>query len=237
MQVVHKVRSTWTRKVDKYVALTDFARRKFVSAGLPASMIACKPNFVPTDPGVGSGDGGYVLFVGRLSAEKGISTLLAAWQMLSLDRKLKIAGDGPMRTSVGELANRCSNIEWLGRRSDAEVFDLMRSAVAVVCPSEWYEGFPLVVIEAFASGAPVIASRIGGLGEIIEHGRTGLLFAPGSAKGLVEAIEWAFTHSSEMGLMRRSARAEYETKYTPERNYRMLMDIYRSAGVVTSDDR
>ena len=229
MQVVHKLRGTWTTKVDRFVALTEFARNKFVSAGLPESKISCKSNFLQADPGVGSGCGGYALFVGRLSPEKGISTLLATWQMLGGDRKLKIAGDGPMGTLVSHAAKRNKNIEWVGRCTSEEVYSLMRSSAMVVFPSEWYEGFPMVLAEAFATGTPVIASRIGGLGEIVEHGRTGLLFTAGDARALASAVEWAFAHPLEIAAMRQDARAEYALKYTPDRNYELLMDVYEQA--------
>src|ERR1035441_1662069 len=200
-------------------------------------MIACKPNFLLKDPGVGQGDGGYVLFVGRLSAEKGIATLLGAWEMLGPGRRLKIAGDGPMGNAVSEAVKRCHNVEWLGWRSSAEIVELMQSAVAVVCPSEWYEAFGLVVIEAFATGTPVIASRIGGSSEIIEHGRTGILFAPGDKKELRAAVEWAFTHPLEVGQMRRHARVKYESRYTERQNYSMLADIYQSAVTTKQNDQ
>jgi glycosyltransferase involved in cell wall biosynthesis len=230
MQVVHKVRGTWSQKVDKYVALTEFAREKFISAGLSREKIVRKPNFLHSDPGLGAGDGGYVLFVGRLSPEKGISTLLNAWRMLNLKRKLKIAGDGPMRSVVDEAARRDANIQCLGVCGSGEVHRLMKSAAAVVFPSEWYEGFPMVVVEALATGTPIIASKIGGLGEIVEHQRTGLFFTPGNPKDLSAAVEWIFGHPSELVEMRRQARAEYEAKYTAGHNYRMMMEIYE--GVV-----
>jgi glycosyltransferase involved in cell wall biosynthesis len=231
MQAVHKARET-NRKVDKYIVLTEFARSKFIAAGFPQEKIVRKPNFLQTDPGIGMGAGGYVLFVGRLSPEKGISTLLAASQMLRSGCQLKIVGDGPEADAVKRATARSENIQWLGRRSSADVYGLMQSAVAVVLPSEWYEGFPVVVAEAFATGAPLIASRIGGLAEIVEHGRTGILFPPGDADALAETLQWVYEHPSNMAAMRRNARAEYESKYTAEQNYRQLMDIYHT--VITS---
>lgn len=228
MQSAYRLRKTSTHKVDKYIALTEFARRKFVAAGFPDNKVVRKPNFLLSDPGVGSGQGGYVFFAGRLTAEKGISTLLAAWRLLESNCMLKIVGDGPESLAVSEAA-KLANVEWLGRRSSAEVYALMRSASVVVMPSEWYEGFPVVLAEAFASGTPIIASRIGGLAELVDDGRTGLLFSPGNTNALASALEWVFRHPSELLGMRRNARAEYESKYTADQNYSQLMSIYDAA--------
>lgn len=105
----------------------------------------------------------------------------------------------------------------------------MKRSTALVVPSLWYEGFPLVIIEAFATGLPVIASDIGSLAEIVDHGRTGLLFRPGDPDDLAAKIDWALSHPRELAQMRKEARAEYEAKYTAERNYQMLMEIYERA--------
>ena len=223
---VHRLLGTWKRDVDVYIALTEFARRKFIEGGLPADRVRVKPNFVHPDPGPGEGNGRYALFVGRLAAEKGISLLLEAWGRLRTDFPLKIVGDGPLASVVAAAAKSTPSIEWLGRRARLEVLELMREASFLLVPSTWYEGLPMIVAEAFAVGLPVVMSDIGGLPELVEHGRTGLVFRSGDAEDLSSRIEWALGDPARVRSMRGEARAEFAAKYTAERNYELLMGIY-----------
>jgi glycosyltransferase involved in cell wall biosynthesis len=229
MLSVHRAFRTWTEMVDIYIALTEFARSKFIEGGLPAEKIVVKPNFVAPDPGRGQGGGGYALFVGRLAPEKGTGTMLAAWERLGTRIPLKIVGDGPLRDQVVGAAARQSSVQWLGHRPVAEVHALLGKADMLVFPSEWYETFGRVAAEAFATGTPVIAADIGAVAELVEHGRTGLIFRPGDPEDLVAQVEWALSHPAELRIMRDEARAEFEAKYTAERNYRALMEIYEAA--------
>jgi len=229
MLTVHRLLKTWIKQVDVYIALTEFARRKFIEGGLPAEKISVKPNFIYPDPGKGEHGGNFALFVGRLSAEKGVKTLFSAWRLLK-GIPLKVVGDGPLMAEVRECVEREGlTVEVLGRRSREEVFALMRSASFLLFPSEWYEGFPMTIAEAFACGLPVVVSQLGAMDEIVEDGRTGLLFEPGNPEDLAEKVEWAWTHPKEVKRMGEEARREYEEKYTAERNYRMLMEIYQHA--------
>jgi glycosyltransferase involved in cell wall biosynthesis len=232
MLTVHRLMETWTKMVDLYICLTDFARRKFIEGGIPAQKIVVKPNFVSPDPGVGSGSGSYALFVGRLSVEKGLDTLLAAWEKLGGKIPLKIIGDGPLADQVAAAAKRIPQIEWLGRRPMAEVHALMGEAMFLVFPSKWYETFGRVAIEAFAKGTPVIAANIGAIAEIIEPGRTGLHFQPGNPEDLVVQVERVLANPAEVTQMRRQARAEFEAKYTLELNYQQLINIYTQLQLV-----
>jgi glycosyltransferase involved in cell wall biosynthesis len=229
MLTVHRALRTWTEMVDVYVALTEFARDKFIEGGLPAGKIVVKPNFVAPDPGQGPGGGGYALFVGRLAPEKGTGTMLAAWDRLGTRIPLKIVGDGPLRDRVMGAAARQSNVEWLGHMPVADVHELMGKADMLVFPSQWYETFGRVAAEAFAAGTPVIAANIGAVAELVEHGRTGLKFRPGDPGDLVTQVEWALSHPAGLRSMREEVRAEFEAKYTAERNYRTLMEIYEAA--------
>lgn len=230
MLTVHRLLRTWTERVDVYIALTEFARRKFIEGGLPEEKILVKPNFVDPDPGPGEHDDEYVLFVGRLSPEKGIQRLLEAWRLLN-GIPMKILGDGPLLHQVEDWSSRrgLRTVEVMGRRSREEVLHLMKRARILVFPSEWYEGFPMTIVEAFACSLPVVAPRLGAMAELIEDGRTGLLFEPGNAKDLAKKVEWAWTHPEQMEKMGREARREYEQKYTAERNYQMLMEVYERA--------
>ncbi len=228
MQTVHRIARTWQQCVDMYVALTEFSKSTLVRGGLPEDKIAVKPNFAPSRGQTGSGRGRYGLFVGRLSPEKGVEVLLAACKHLTGGFPVWVVGDGPLvdRTRTAE-AN--SSIVHLGARSREEVADLMREAAFLVLPSLWYEMFPFVIVEAFEAGLPVIASDLGSLGSLVTSGRTGLLSPPGDPKLLTEQINWAIAHPEEMSRMGRHARWEYEEKYTSERNYELLMDIYQQA--------
>jgi glycosyltransferase involved in cell wall biosynthesis len=229
MLVLHRVLRSWIRQVDVFVALTRFARDKFLQGGLPPDKVVVKPNFVHPDPGSGEGQGGYALFVGRLSQQKGIPTLLDAWARTGGATPLMIVGAGPLETEVSRHAGRLPGITWLGSLATSDVYQLMGDAAYVILPSESYENFPLVAAEAFSKGTAVIASDIGALAEIVKSGTTGLLFRPGNAADLAEQVEWARAHPREVEGMGRNARREYEAKYTADDNYRSLMDIYGTA--------
>lgn len=225
----HRAMRTWTRAVRLYYTLTDFARRKFIEGGLPGERIAVKPNFIDPDPGPGTGQGGCAVFVGRLSPEKGIETLLSAWGRLRTSMPLKIIGDGPQADLVRTAAERDSRIEWLGRQTPEQVLDLIGEAACLVMPSIWYETFGRTIIEAYSRGTPVVASRIGALAELVDEGRTGLTFKPGDPGDLADKVQGLLEDSQALGRMRLGARQEYRSKYTGEINYSQLMAIYAAA--------
>jgi len=229
MLAVHHGIGTWRRHVDAFICLTHFGRDKFVSAGLPADKIAIKPNFVHPDPGVGEGRGGYALFVGRLDVQKGVDVLLAAWEAAAARPPMKVLGDGPLADRVRQVAARAPEIEWLGHRSLDETYQLMQNAAFLVLPSVSYEGFPRVLVEGFACGTPVIASRISPMTELIDDGVTGLLFAVGNADDLGARVAWAWTHPAELSQMRRNARVKFEADFTAEKNGQILAAIYATA--------
>jgi glycosyltransferase involved in cell wall biosynthesis len=229
MLAVHRTLRTWARMVGVYIALTEFGRAKFIQGGLPADKIAVKPNFVYPDPGPSERRGGYVLFVGRLSPEKGVSTMLAAWERLGKQVPLRVVGDGPLAGMIASTAPPLEGVEWLGWQSKERVLALMKNALALIFPSVWYEGFPMTIAESFACGLPVIASRLGAMAEIVGDRHTGLLFDPGDPDGLAAEVAWLWSHPKEAERMGREARAEFEAKYTAERNYQMLMEVYAAA--------
>ncbi len=223
MLAMHRAAGTWDRMVDLYIALSDFARGRLVAGGLPRERIVVKPNFVSPDPGVGDGHGGYALYIGRLSEEKGIRVLARAWRLLD-GIPLLVAGDGPL-----------SDIEWpkdvryLGRQPRERIFALMQNATVLIFPSTWYECAPMTILEAFACGLPVIGSNLGSTAELVGHRRTGLLFSPGDAEDLDRQVRWAFAHPEEIQAMRAAAREEYLRKYTAELNHKALVGIYEMA--------
>lgn len=228
---LHRLLGTWERQVDLYIALSEFARRKFIQGGLPAGKIVVKPNFLQKDPEAGNGDGSYVLFAGRLSPEKGVVTLLRAWRMLPWV-PLLLAGDGPLLERTVQQAGAAAlrgGVKVLGRLARDGLFQLMKEARFLVFPSQWYESFPMVIVEAFACGLPVVAFDLGAAAEIVEHGRTGMLVPPGDAERLAEAAAWLWARPDVSRRMGREARAEFEAKYGAQRNYSRLMEIYQAA--------
>ena len=227
----HSLRGTWSQAVDVFIAYSRFAMDKFIQGGLPAEKFVFKTNFLHPAPSPGDGKGGYGLFVGRLSVEKGLGVMLDAWRQLGGKVPLKILGDGPMAGLVKEAMQEMPEIEWLGRRPFEEVYDIVGNAAFLVFPSEWYETFGRVAIEAFAKGTPVVASKIGAITELIDHQRTGLHFRPSDPTDLATQITWLLEHPQELRQMRQTVRAEFEDKYTAEDNYTRLMEIYHQAGV------
>ena len=229
MQYVHHVAGTFERKVDRYIALSRFARERFVAGGLPADRIVVKPNSLADDPGFGPGDGAYALFVGRLSPEKGVRTLLEAWREVP-GINLLIAGDGPLRGEVEQRAAEfAGRVKVLGSVPTREVYALMQRAQFLVVPSEWYEGFPMTIIESYACGTPVLAARIGGLTEVVPEGETGLHFESGNAAALARAAVDLSQNRALAQAMRQAARQRFENHYTAAHNVRALEAIYEDA--------
>lgn len=224
---IHNLKRT-CRQVDCFYTPSHFARKLFIRAGIPAEQIKVKPNSVIPDPGVGDGDGGYVLFVGRLVPEKGLSTLLNAWAELEEDLPLHIVGDGPCRGLVEEAARRDTRINYLGEQPHRQVLVQMRAATCLVMPSVWYETFGRTIVEAYAAGTPVIVSRLGAMEELVVHQETGLHFEPGSASALSQAVS-TLCRRNDLQDVRRRARREFEDKYSVEQSYRCLMSIYQRA--------
>jgi len=228
MLATHRLLGTYARHVDRYVALTEFSRDQLAQAGLPHERITVKPNFLPDDPGAGSGEGGYALFVGRLTPEKGLGTLLSAWRDGSPGVPLRIVGTGPMEGEVAAAAQETPGVEFLGRLERARVLDLMRGAGVLVFPSEWYETFGLTIIEAYACGTPVVASDIGSPVSLVKHGVTGRHFRTGDAGDLAAQVRAVVT-SPDLPRYRQEARRAYEEAFTPEEGYRRLMCVYDDA--------
>jgi glycosyltransferase involved in cell wall biosynthesis len=229
MLTVHRAARTWRNMVDTFITPSEFARTKLISGGLPGERIVVKPNFVAPDPGIGNGHAGtgreaFALYVGRLSEEKGIRTLVRAWEQLGSQIPLVVVGDGPLSTLPWPV-----NITALSRQPREKIFALMRNASVLIFPSVCYECAPMTVIEAFACGLPVIGSNHGAVPEFVDDGRTGLLFRPGDGEDLARQVRWTIEHPDRLLLMRQAARREFEEKYTADLNYKRLTIAYELA--------
>jgi glycosyltransferase involved in cell wall biosynthesis len=217
----------WVRSVSRFIALTEFAKGKFVAGGLPASRIAIKPNTTP-DPGEPKPERARrgVLFVGRIAPEKGAGALIEASRALP-EIPFTVIGDGPDLPRLREQAP--GNVHFTGRLAPDEVMKRMLQAEILAMPSTWYEGLPMALVEAFACGLPLVAPRLGGLAETITHGADGLLYDPAAPDALANVLRLAFAEATDRQRLSHSARMTYRQRFSPERNIRQLLAIYGEA--------
>jgi len=224
----HRLARTWDR-VDLFIAVSDFEREILVGGGLPAGNVVTKQNFADTDTWqAGIVKDELALYVGRLSPEKGVITLLSAWNSGRIPLRLKIIGDGPLAEEVRSCAASNASIEYLGLLKPDAVYHEMARARFLVFPSEWYETFGRTVIEAFAQGTPVLAADLGCARELVEQGVTGYRFPPGDINALVEGT-FRFSDGEDYERMRANCRNLFLSKYTAEMNYTLLIGIYHRA--------
>ncbi|WP_326568009.1 glycosyltransferase [Amycolatopsis rhabdoformis] len=224
-------RSRWHSGVTRFFCISDAQRRLLVDAGMPASRMTVKHNFV-TDPGVRrTGAGSHVLFLGRLTEEKGVPLLMAAWERLggSLGLPLVIAGTGPLSDSVAAWAASRSDVSYVGLQDKASCQALTADAAAVVAPSAWLEAFGLVVVEAMAAGVPTVAPSHGAFTELISDGVTGQLYSPGSAPALADALRDVLADADRNQKMGDAARQRYDEDFTPAVGFRRLVEGYEAA--------
>jgi glycosyltransferase involved in cell wall biosynthesis len=220
----HKRTGTWTRKVDRFIVLTDWAKRTFTNGGLPAERIIVKPNCVARPPPFGGLRRHGGLFVSRLHDYKGVSVILQAWK--DIDYPLRIIGDGPLSELVAQ--NVSDRVVYLGRQPREVVQREMQAAKFLVLPSIVNEMFPMTVVEAFSSHLPVICSDLPSLKDLVKSGITGLMFPPGDANALAAQVRWAVSNPSALDALGQRAHLTYEKSYTPEVNLSQLIGIYRS---------
>lgn len=209
-------------QVHGYLAVSGFLRDKYVGAGFPPSRISLKPNFVPAVR-QREGPGDYFLFLGRLSTEKGLATLVEISRQTPAP--VVVAGDGPDRDLV---RNAPPSLDYRGNLLGHELPPLLAGARALLVPSRWYEGAPRVVLEAYAAGVPVLASRIGALPELVEDGESGLLAAPDDVPAWRAAVE-RLCEDAESERMGARARRLWQERYSPERGLENLEQAYRSS--------
>jgi len=230
MLKVHYQLNTWQKAVETYIALSDFAAAKFSELGFPPVSFSIKPNFASPSAKTEISDGGYGLFVGRLGHEKGISCLLETLRKCP-EIPFIIAGDGPLAAQTQDMIQRykLKNVQYLGLLGYKNCINYIQKASFVVFPSVWYEGMPMVILEAMAAAKPVIAADIGVLPEIVKDGLNGILFKPGSVSELAAKFKWLQAHPATAVQMGKAARRLFEKNYAPEKNYQQLLNIYKSA--------
>ena len=229
LNTIHKIKSTWKNKVDAYICLSDFAKQKFLNSALHLSekQLFVKPNFVE-DKGEGEekARNSFFLYVGRLSEEKGIRTLLEATEKIDFD--LEIIGGGDLEPLVKTYAAQNSKITYHGFRDKSFIIAKMKEAKALLFPSVWYEGMPLVILEAFSTGLPILISNLDNLNELVKNNYNGWFFEPKNSNDMAEKIQEIQSEENYIKFCK-NARQTYETLYTAEAVYKKLISIYEEA--------
>lgn len=228
---LHRALGTWTRQVDAFICLSAFQRELMVKAGLPRERVHVKPNFYPGMPAVlpWAQRAPYVVFAGRLTPEKGVENLLRAWQQWGdAAPELRIVGDGPLRAALVQRAQGLP-VRFMGQLDAQAAQQQIAHGRLLVLPSECFEGFPMVVREAFAFGTPCAVSDLGPLPSIVDHGRSGLVFAPANPRALLAQVRAAWEAPGQLAQLGQGARQAFEQHYTETANHATLMNIYQQA--------
>lgn len=221
----HKKHQTWRHQVNRFIALTDFAKSKFLKAGIDADQIDIKPNFIdtPKHPPVQQSQRNIdVLYIGRLSPEKGIDTLVQASH--HCQSAITVIGEGPV-----QITSHNKNIIALGKMPLVDLLKQLAMAKMLIVPSIWHENFPRVIVEALSCGTPVITSNLGSLAEIVQHNHNGMLFEPGDSQALAKTINGLLQDPKKLQNLSNQAYQSYLDHYTPDQNYQQLMAIYQRA--------
>ena len=228
---LHRAAGTWAHQVEAFIALTEFQRQRVVDAGLPPSRVFVKPNFYPGNPVVvpRAQRQPYVVFAGRLTAEKGVATLIRAWQLWGPEApELRVLGGGELRRELEAMATGLP-VRFLGQVDAVEAQRQIAQASLLVLPSEWFEGFPMVVCEAFAFGTPAAVSNLGPLPSIVTPGVSGVVFEAGNPVALLDEVSRAWSMPGLLPTLGYGARASFDAKYTEQTNHEVLMGVYENA--------
>lgn len=224
---VARARGVWADEVDRYVAVSRFVEQQLVDGGLPAGKIVVKPNFI-TDTGAGDGAGGYAIYVGRLTEEKGVRSMLRAWAASRRLPALRIIGDGPLEGEVRAAASADPRIVAHGRVALGEVIGMLGQAAMLLFPSAWYEPFGRSIVEAYSKATPVVAAETPPIHDMVAEGVTGMLYRPEDHEQLAATVQAMVRDPERLRAMRHSARARYIEHYTEEANYAAMMRIFQS---------
>jgi glycosyltransferase involved in cell wall biosynthesis len=227
-QTINAIRRVWSLPT-LYIAPSQFVQAKLRGWGISEGRIVVKPHFVTQDPGFSRAERNVAVFVGRLSQEKGLQTVLDVWNPDWVP--LVIIGDGPQRVDLEQQVRRLGkpNVQFAGRKTPAEVEAFLRGACFLILPSITYETFGRVLIEAYAHGVPVLASRLGATPEIVEDGRTGLLFNAHDRFDLSAKLAQMAADPQQSASMRWPARLAFEQRYSAAANAESLLSAYQRA--------
>ncbi len=237
MIAFHTAKNTWQKNVDAFVTLTDFQRQQMVHFGLPEDALFVKPHFLehPPKPVSWKDREEKAVFIGRLYEAKGIHILIDAWKQWGKDAPhLEVIGDGPMKGELLRSVQKskvATSVSFVGNVSREEAMKRLATAKLLIVPSLCFEGFPMVVQEAFALGVPVAASNLGSLPLLVDPQRTGGLFESGNAGDLLSCVRDLLRGDKKLQAKAKESRREFEKKYTAEKNYDILMSIYDAAAV------
>ncbi|MBV8992183.1 MAG: glycosyltransferase family 4 protein, partial [Pseudonocardiales bacterium] len=226
-------RSRWWSGVARFFCISNAQRHILIQAGMPAQRLDVKYNFVVDPVNRRSGPGEYLLYLGRLTDEKGVRLLITAWDLLGTSRglglPLVLAGAGPLHGELARWAQDRENVRYLGLQTRAECAELVARAAVVVAPSAWLEAFGLVVVEAMAAAVPAVAAAHGAFVELVEDGVTGLLHQPGDADSLAECLRRVVATPERNREMGQAARRRYQRDFTPSVGLDRLVAGYEAA--------
>jgi glycosyltransferase involved in cell wall biosynthesis len=209
------------------IALSEFMKTKIVKSGLREAKVYVKSNFlVPLQEFNSSERELDCIFVGRLANEKGIRTLLAAWELVDEKYNLNIVGKGELESLVKTYAEKYDNIHYLGFQTSDRIKEFLLKSKLLIMPSEWYEGFPITILEAFQCGTPVLASNLGVMQSIIQEGESGWLFEAGNSSQLAEKVDYILSDRENIINLSSYVKSEFDRRYTDDINYKMLEEIY-----------
>lgn len=217
--------------ITHFMAVSDFVRNKMIGHGMPYSQITTVHNFVRDDVFADNSHAGrYFLYIGRIEEIKGVGTLIHAMSRLP-GVELLIVGTGEAAIALQQETVRLglNNIRFLGFKQGIELKELIADAICVVSPSECFETFGLVLVESFAQCRPVIASKMGGMTEIVSHGIDGLLFDAGNVQQLSESLQWMALNRTLAVEMGKAGQQKAKTLFSAEKHYQGLIQIYEQA--------
>ncbi|MGW8122597.1 glycosyltransferase family 4 protein [Roseivirga echinicomitans] len=214
----HRKKGTWSEKVDRYICLTDFQKEKLVSGGMREEIMSVKPNFIKAiDLNVSYED--FFLFVGRLDYSKGLADLLYLFEHNKVSKFVVIGeSDDP------KVFNTFPNVKFIGKKDRAEVWNYMSRCKAVIFPSKYYEGMPMVILESFALKKAVIARNIGAMSSMISHNNNGLKYD--EAKGLEQLVRELDEDDSRLKTLGNNAYSTFREKYNDDVGYQNLIQLY-----------
>jgi glycosyltransferase involved in cell wall biosynthesis len=228
---VHRTIGTFRNHVDVWLPTSGFMRDKLIAEGMPADKIMVKPNTTPDLGHQPLPTGDNALFAGRLVPEKGVQAMLDAWASSPSLPALTVLGDGPLRGLVERAAQADPRITFRGWVDQDTVISELGAARYLILPSEWYEGQPVIALQAFAAGTPIVASDVGNFSEMIDPGANGFLFRSGDSGSLASAVAtaWQPASSDKRARFRSEARRTYVEHHSEDANREILMAAYEQA--------